>query len=96
MRIHAPVPFRRRIKDASAADGEYRRKTARNEAIAAGGHVVLINSGAGHNARAGWGPYAASKFALRAFAVAVVDRGGPRVVGLPEWLGSAGGAASPG
>lgn len=32
------------------------------------GHVVLINSGAGHNARPGWGPYAASKFALRAFA----------------------------
>lgn len=34
---------------------------------ATGGHVVLINSGAGHNARPGWGPYAASKFALRAF-----------------------------
>lgn len=31
------------------------------------GHVVLINSGAGYNARPGWGPYAASKFALRAF-----------------------------
>lgn len=35
---------------------------------AAHGHVVLINSGAGLNARPGWGPYAASKFALRAFA----------------------------
>lgn len=33
----------------------------------AGGHVVLINSGAGLRANAGWGPYAASKFALRAF-----------------------------
>ena len=32
------------------------------------GHVVVINSGAGLNARAGWGPYAASKFAARAFA----------------------------
>ena len=34
---------------------------------AANGHVVLINSGSGLNARAGWGAYAASKFALRAF-----------------------------
>jgi len=34
---------------------------------AANGHVVLINSGSGLNARAGWGSYAASKFALRAF-----------------------------
>lgn len=34
---------------------------------AARGHVVLINSGAGLQARPGWGPYAASKFALRAF-----------------------------
>ncbi len=34
---------------------------------AANGHVVLINSGAGLNAKAGWGAYAASKFALRAF-----------------------------
>jgi len=33
---------------------------------AAGGHVVMINSGSGLNARAGWGTYAASKFALRA------------------------------
>ncbi|MEV0946934.1 SDR family oxidoreductase [Rhodococcus sp. NPDC049939] len=32
-----------------------------------GGHVIMINSGAGLNARAGWGSYAASKFALRAF-----------------------------
>jgi NADP-dependent 3-hydroxy acid dehydrogenase YdfG len=35
---------------------------------AAGGHVVLVNSGAGLAANAGWGSYAASKFALRAFA----------------------------
>lgn len=34
---------------------------------AAKGHVVLINSGAGLRANAGWGAYAASKFALRAF-----------------------------
>lgn len=34
---------------------------------AAKGHVILINSGSGYTARAGWGPYAASKFALRAF-----------------------------
>ncbi|MCP2169879.1 SDR family oxidoreductase [Goodfellowiella coeruleoviolacea] len=34
---------------------------------AARGHVVLINSGAGLRANAGWGAYAASKFALRAF-----------------------------
>ncbi|WP_410647393.1 SDR family oxidoreductase [Amycolatopsis sp. cmx-4-54] len=32
------------------------------------GHVVVINSGAGQSARPGWGPYAASKFAVRAFA----------------------------
>lgn len=32
------------------------------------GHVVVINSGQGIAARAGWGPYAASKFAARAFA----------------------------
>lgn len=37
----------------------------------AGGDVVLINSGAGRNARPGWAPYAASKFALRAFAEAL-------------------------
>jgi NADP-dependent 3-hydroxy acid dehydrogenase YdfG len=35
---------------------------------AAKGHVVVINSGSGLNAQAGWGPYAASKFAARAFA----------------------------
>lgn len=34
----------------------------------ANGHVVLINSGQGLTARAGWGPYAASKHALRAYA----------------------------
>ncbi|NLV79199.1 MAG: SDR family oxidoreductase [Rhodococcus sp.] len=34
---------------------------------AARGHVVLINSGAGLRANPGWGSYAASKFALRAF-----------------------------
>lgn len=34
---------------------------------AAHGHVVLINSGQGLAVRAGWGAYAASKFALRAF-----------------------------
>jgi len=38
---------------------------------AAGGHVVLINSGSGQRAGAGWGCYAASKFALRAFADAL-------------------------
>jgi NADP-dependent 3-hydroxy acid dehydrogenase YdfG len=38
---------------------------------AARGHVVCINSGAGHTARPGWGSYAASKFALRAFADAL-------------------------
>jgi len=35
---------------------------------AARGQVVVINSGGGYRARAGWGPYAASKFAARAFA----------------------------
>jgi NADP-dependent 3-hydroxy acid dehydrogenase YdfG len=35
---------------------------------AANGRVVLINSGAGRTAHPGWGPYAASKFALRAYA----------------------------
>ncbi|MBY6411974.1 SDR family oxidoreductase [Rhodococcus sp. BP-252] len=33
----------------------------------AGGHVVLVNSGAGLRVNPGWGGYAASKFALRAF-----------------------------
>jgi NADP-dependent 3-hydroxy acid dehydrogenase YdfG len=32
------------------------------------GHVVLINSGAGQQANPNWGAYAASKFALRAYA----------------------------
>jgi NADP-dependent 3-hydroxy acid dehydrogenase YdfG len=35
---------------------------------AARGRVVLINSGQGQRASAGWGAYAASKFALRAYA----------------------------
>lgn len=35
---------------------------------AARGHVVVINSGQGLGVREGWGPYAASKFAVRAFA----------------------------
>ncbi|WP_092530177.1 SDR family oxidoreductase [Amycolatopsis arida] len=38
---------------------------------AARGHVVVINSGGGRNARPGWGPYAASKFAVRGFADAL-------------------------
>ncbi len=38
---------------------------------AARGHVVLINSGSGLRANAGWAAYAASKFALRAFADAL-------------------------
>lgn len=38
---------------------------------AARGRVVCINSGAGFTARPGWGSYAASKFALRAFADAL-------------------------
>ncbi|APE37749.1 short chain dehydrogenase [Nocardia mangyaensis] len=38
---------------------------------AANGHVVLINSGAGLRANAGWASYAASKFGLRAFADAL-------------------------
>jgi NADP-dependent 3-hydroxy acid dehydrogenase YdfG len=38
---------------------------------AARGRVVLLNSGAGLSARAGWASYAASKFALRAFADAL-------------------------
>jgi NADP-dependent 3-hydroxy acid dehydrogenase YdfG len=35
---------------------------------ASNGHVVLINSGSGIRANANWGAYAASKFALRAYA----------------------------
>ncbi len=37
----------------------------------AGGHVVCVNSGAGLRANPEWGAYAASKFALRAFADAL-------------------------
>lgn len=33
---------------------------------AAGGHLVVVNSGAGTTAKPGWGAYSASKFALRA------------------------------
>jgi len=40
---------------------------------AAAGLVVFVNSGAGQNAKAGWGGYAASKFALRALADALRD-----------------------
>lgn len=35
---------------------------------AAQGHVVFLNSGQGHNPSPGWSAYAASKFALRAYA----------------------------
>ncbi|RDB49536.1 SDR family oxidoreductase [Tsukamurella tyrosinosolvens] len=38
---------------------------------AAGGHVVLLNSGAGKRANPGWSAYAASKFGLTAFAEAL-------------------------
>lgn len=44
---------------------------------AAQGHVVVLNSGAGLNARPGWAPYAASKFAARAFADALRAEEGP-------------------
>jgi NADP-dependent 3-hydroxy acid dehydrogenase YdfG len=43
---------------------------------AARGRVVLLNSGAGLRARAGWASYAASKFALRAFADSLRDEEG--------------------
>ncbi|WAL65670.1 SDR family oxidoreductase [Amycolatopsis cynarae] len=52
---------------------------------AAGGHVVVINSGSGRTARAGWGAYAASKFAARAFADtlrAEEERNGLRVTSV--------------
>ncbi|MET7332863.1 SDR family oxidoreductase [Nonomuraea sp. NPDC005650] len=38
---------------------------------AAGGHVVCVNSGSGQRANPEWGAYAASKFALKAFADAL-------------------------
>jgi NADP-dependent 3-hydroxy acid dehydrogenase YdfG len=38
---------------------------------AARGRIVLLNSASGLAARPGWGSYAASKFALRAFADAL-------------------------
>ncbi|NUW38143.1 SDR family oxidoreductase [Nonomuraea sp. SMC257] len=38
---------------------------------AARGHVICVNSGAGQRANPNWGAYAASKFALRAFADAL-------------------------
>ncbi|MER7502383.1 SDR family oxidoreductase [Nonomuraea pusilla] len=38
---------------------------------AASGHVVCVNSGSGQRANPGWASYAASKFALRAFADAL-------------------------
>ena len=47
---------------------------------AARGRVVLINSGAGLTARAGWASYAASKFALRAFADALREEEAPHGV----------------
>ncbi len=37
------------------------------------GLVVFVNSGSGQNAKAGWGGYAASKFALRALADSLRD-----------------------
>ena len=47
---------------------------------AAGGRVVLLNSGAGLTARAGWASYAASKFALRGFADALREEEAPHGV----------------
>jgi NADP-dependent 3-hydroxy acid dehydrogenase YdfG len=47
---------------------------------AARGRVVLINSGSGITARAGWASYAASKFALRAFADALREEEAPHGV----------------
>lgn len=71
-----------RIAPLAETDGELWRRTLEVNVVAvaeltqrllpalraAGGHVVLINSGAGLSANPGWGAYAASKFALRAFA----------------------------
>ncbi|MDT7706038.1 MAG: hypothetical protein QOG20_1645 [Pseudonocardiales bacterium] len=47
---------------------------------AAHGRVVLLNSGSGLTARAGWASYAASKFALRAFADALREEEAPHGV----------------
>jgi NAD(P)-dependent dehydrogenase (short-subunit alcohol dehydrogenase family) len=44
---------------------------------AARGQVVFVNSGAGLDARAGWGAYAASKHALRAMANALREEEQP-------------------
>lgn len=44
------------------------------------GTVVFVNSGAGLRANAGWGSYAASKFALKALADALRDEEAPRGV----------------
>ncbi|MFT4200343.1 SDR family oxidoreductase [Gordonia sp. (in: high G+C Gram-positive bacteria)] len=50
---------------------------------AADGHVVFINSGAGMRANAGWAPYAASKFGLRALADALrLEEPGLRVTSI--------------
>lgn len=46
---------------------------------AARGRVILVNSGAGLTANAGWASYAASKFALRAFADALRAEEAPHV-----------------
>jgi NADP-dependent 3-hydroxy acid dehydrogenase YdfG len=47
---------------------------------AARGRVVLVNSGAGLTAKPGWASYAASKFALRAFADALREEEAPHGV----------------
>lgn len=39
----------------------------------AGGHIVFVNFFSGHGVTPGWGPYAASKFGLRALAEALRD-----------------------
>lgn len=44
------------------------------------GLVVFVNSGAGQRARAGWGGYATSKFALRGLADALREEEGPNGV----------------
>lgn len=52
---------------------------------AAAGHVVLINSGSGIKANPKWGPYAASKFALRGYAEVLrgeEERNGLRVTSV--------------